>query len=268
MPELPEVETIRTSLEINIGAHITHTDIKRTDIIKREDFPLEEMNGQAIREIRRRGKFLILELDEGYSLVVHLGMSGRFYMQSEDEEVQEPHVHFIVHLDNGRKLVYQDARRFGGIRLCHDTENVFAHMGVEPLSRQFTAKYLIRVCQNRRVAIKTLLLNQNLIAGIGNIYADEALFMAGIRGHRPAGSLTNAEVKRLQRAIVKVLRKSIEERGTTFRDFRDGFNRSGNFQNSLQVYGKTNQTCSICGGIIKKEIIGGRSSHFCECCQK
>ena len=268
MPELPEIETIRTSLEINIGARITRIDVNRADIIKREDFTPQELCGQTIMEIRRRGKYLVLELGNGSCLVVHLGMSGRFYMMPEAEEVQASHVHFIVYLDNGTKLLYQDARRFGGIRFCYETVSLFAHMGVEPLGREFTGTYLTKICRNRQIAIKTLLLNQNLISGIGNIYADESLFMAGIRGHRPAGSLTTAETKRLHRAIIKVLRKSIQERGTTFRDFRDGFNRSGNFQNSLQVYGKTKQPCTICGGVIKKEIIGGRSSHYCECCQK
>ncbi len=268
MPELPEIETIRTSLETNIGARITRIEVNRVDIIKREDFPVQELCGQIIVEIKRRGKYLVLELGNGFNLVVHLGMSGRFYMLPEAEAVQAPHVHFIVYLDNGTKLLYQDARRFGGIRLCNETRSLFAHMGVEPLERKFTADYLTKICKNRQVAIKTLLLNQNLIAGIGNIYADESLFMAGIRGNRPAGSLTTTEIKRLHRAIINVLRKSIEERGTTFRDFRDGYNRSGNFQNSLQVYGKTNLPCTICGGVIKKEIIGGRSSHYCDCCQK
>lgn len=268
MPELPEIETIRTSLEINIGARITCVEVNRADIVKREDFPAQELCGQTITEIRRRGKYLVVELGNGSCLVVHLGMSGRFYMLPEEEEVQAPHVHFILHLDNGTKLLYQDARRFGGIRFCSDTVSLFAHMGVEPLARQFTASYLTKICKNRQAAIKTLLLNQSLISGIGNIYADESLFMAGIRGHRPAGSLDIAETKRLHRAIIKVLRKSIKERGTTFRDFRDGYNQRGNFQNSLQVYGKTNLPCTICGGVIKKEIIGGRSSHYCEFCQK
>lgn len=268
MPELPEVETIRTALEINIGARIIHADVKRDDIIKCKDFASEEMNGQAIRAIKRRGKYLILELEKDYFLVVHLGMSGRFYMQAEADEIFAPHVHFILHLDNGRKLVYQDARRFGGIRFCHDPEVLFAHMGVEPLSRQFNPRYLEKICRNRKVAIKTLLLNQNLVSGIGNIYADEALFAAGIKGDRPAGTLTAAEIKSLQRAIVQVLKHGINERGTTFRDYRDGYNESGNFQNSIKVYGKTGQACTTCGGTIKKEIIGGRSSHFCERCQK
>jgi formamidopyrimidine-DNA glycosylase len=195
-------------------------------------------------------------------------MSGRFYMQAESEELLAPHVHFIIYLDNGMKLAYQDARRFGGIWLCSEIESIFALMGVEPLSPQFTASYLGKIAKNRKLAIKTLLLNQNLISGIGNIYADEALFDAGIRGHRPAASLTIAEINRLRQSIVQVLNQSIKERGTTFRDFRDGYNKSGNFQNSLRVYGKTNETCTICGGIIQKEKIGGRSSHFCQHCQK
>jgi formamidopyrimidine-DNA glycosylase len=268
MPELPEIETIRTSLAMNIGASITGIDIKRGDIVRREDFPPEEICGQRIMEIKRRGKYLAFLMGNGLNLVVHLGMSGRFYMQAEAEEVLAPHVHCIVYLDNGHKLIYQDARRFGGIWLCRDTETIFALMGVEPLAGQFTADYLAKISQNRKIAIKTLLLNQQLISGIGNIYADESLFAAGIRGDRPAGSLTTTEIKLLHRAIIKVLKKSIQERGTTFRDFRDGFNQSGNFQNSLQVYGKDKQLCSVCGGIIKKEKIGGRSSHFCEHCQK
>jgi formamidopyrimidine-DNA glycosylase len=189
-------------------------------------------------------------------------------MQPDAEVITAPHVHLIVHLDNGVKLIYQDARRFGGIWLCKNPEVLFARMGIEPLGPLFTADYLASIAHNRKVAIKTLLLNQNLIAGIGNIYADEALFAAGIRGDRPAGSLNSAESKHLRQAIIKVLRESIRERGTTFRDFRDGFNRSGNFQNSLQVYGRTGQACPRCGGNISKEIIGGRSSHYCVHCQK
>jgi formamidopyrimidine-DNA glycosylase len=268
MPELPEIETIRRSLVINIGASITRIDVRRSDIIRREDFPVEKLCGQPITDIQRRGKYLNILLGNGLHLVVHLGMSGRFYTLTEAEEASAPHVHFIIHLDNGHKLLYQDARRFGGIWLCTDTDKIFALMGVEPLSKQFTAGYLAKITENRKVAIKTLLLNQQLISGIGNIYADESLFAAGIRGERPASSLTEVEIKRLHEAIVKVLKKSIEERGTTFRDYRDGFNRSGNFQNSLQVYGRDKQACNLCGQIIKKIQIGGRSSHFCENCQK
>ncbi len=268
MPELPEVETIRRSLLKNVGAMIKDIAFFRTDIIKRQDFEPAEVIGQPINDIRRRGKYLILDLEPGYTLVVHLGMTGRFYMQDEDAEIKEPHIHMIIYLDNGYKLIYLDPRRFGGIRFLSDPQCIFCSMGVEPFSPEFTDRYLREICRGRKVAIKTLLLNQHCIAGIGNIYADEALFDARIRPDRPAGSLRPAEIKRLRRSIVKVMQASIDQRGTTFRDFRDGYNKSGEFQELLQVYGKTGCPCNICGKILKKEKIGGRSSHFCEHCQE
>ena len=268
MPELPEIETIKNSLAGIVGARITGTDFRRQDIIKREDFAPELLAGMAVRSIGRRGKFLIIYLEKGYYLVVHLGMSGRFYRLPAGQDIEAPHVHLAIHLDNGCQLVYQDPRRFGGIRLCRDLQPVFARMGVEPLSNQFTARCLAELCQGRKVTIKNLLLHQCLISGIGNIYADEALFRARVRGTRPAGSLTESEIKRLHRAVRKVLRQSIEEQGTTFRDYRDGWNQEGNFQNFLNVYGQTGQACPVCGRAIEKEIIGGRSSHYCAHCQK
>lgn len=268
MPELPEIETIKNSLAGIVGARITGTDFRRQDIIKREDFAPELLAGMAVRSIGRRGKFLIICLEKGYYLVVHLGMSGRFYRLPAGQDIEAPHVHLAIHLDNGCQLVYQDPRRFGGIRLCRDLQPVFARMGAEPLSNQFTARCLAELCQGRKVAIKNLLLNQCLISGIGNIYADEALFRARVRGTRPAGSLTESEIKRLHRAVRKVLQQSIEEQGTTFRDYRDGWNQEGNFQNFLNVYGQTGQACPVCGRAIEKEIIGGRSSHYCAHCQK
>ncbi len=268
MPELPEIETIKTSIAANLGACIKQIEVLRGDIIRQSDFEPEELIGRNITLISRRGKFLILELAGGYSVVVHLGMSGRFYMADEKMELCEPHVHFILHLDNERKLIYRDPRRFGGIWLCRDTTRIFAQMGVEPLSSEFTEKYLTRILQNRRVAIKTLLLNQKLISGLGNIYADEALFAARIKPERPASSLNLKEIKRLHRSIRKVLQLSIKRRGTTFRDYRDGFNLTGENQNFLNVYGRKELPCPLCGASIEQQKIGGRSSHFCPRCQR
>jgi formamidopyrimidine-DNA glycosylase len=268
MPELPEVETIRSSLQINKGSRITGIDIFKPEVIRRQDYPAEEIYGEQVVEVRRRGKFLILVLNNKLYLVIHLGMSGRLYMADEEEQLTKPHIHVVIHLDNQRKIVYEDPRRFGGVWFLKDVERFFDHMGKEPLSRQFTEEYLSEVVKNRKIAIKTLLLNQNLIAGIGNIYADEALFAANIRPDRPAGSLTAPEIKRLVRTVKKVLRTSIEQRGTTFRDYRDGYNQKGNFQNLLQVYGKINQPCPKCGELLQMTRIGGRSSHFCEKCQR
>lgn len=268
MPELPEVETVRRSMEINLGARVKRVDVRRADIVRLNDFQAEDMYEQQITDIQRRGKFLLINLGQELTMVVHMGMSGRFYMLEEDEEIIEKHVHFVLYLDNGKKLVYQDARRFGGIWFTKDSQQFFAHMGAEPLSKDFSPEYLAKICQNRRVAVKTLILNQQLISGIGNIYADESLYAAGIRPDRPAGSLDSAEIKRLQQAIVEILSQGVKERGTTFRDYRDGFNQRGNFQNYLKVYGRTNERCSVCGAPIEKEKIGGRSSHFCAHCQQ
>lgn len=268
MPELPEVETVRRSLLENIGAHIRRLELHRTDIIRCADYPPEALAGKEILDIRRRGKYLILDLEEPYHLLVHLGMSGRFYLQAEALPVNVPHVHMILHLDNEQQILYRDTRRFGGVWFSLDPQCLLAHMGPEPLGKEFTSRYLAAVCQNRKVAIKSLLLNQNLISGIGNIYADESLFEARIRPDREAGSLTGAEIKRLHKAIKNVLQRSIENCGTTFRDFRDGYNQSGQNQNYLNVYGKTDTACPSCGNAIKKDQIGGRSSHYCGECQK
>lgn len=266
MPELPEVETIVRALQGNVGARIENIDIRREDILRLEEFPAAELYGKTIKAIRRRGKFLIFELGD-FNLIFHLGMSGRFYMWSEPAEPDKKHIHVVVHLDNGTRLVYQDPRRFGGVWLIRDRERFFSHMGKEPLSAGFTAAYLQEVLGHRKAPVKNLLLNQNLISGIGNIYADEALFEAGILPDRQASSLSRSEIEKLYRAIRKVLRQGIKFRGTTFRDYRDAFNESGGFQNHLKVYGRHNQPCLKCGRSIERIRIGGRSTHFCSNCQ-
>lgn len=267
MPELPEIETIRTGMEVNVGAKIISIDFKRDDIIKGQDYQPRAIINKAITDVRRRGKYLIFVVAKKYYLIFHLGMSGRFYMIRAEDKVLEPHVHVIIYLDNERRLLYQDARRFGGVWLTKDLELFFGHMGVEPLGENFSPEYLFNITRKRKIAIKSLLLNQQLIAGIGNIYADEALFNAGIRPDKCAGILTYEESRRLCTAVKEVLASSIKEQGTTFRDFRDSYNNSGNFQNFLQVYGKTNEKCPLCGTILIRQVIGGRSSHYCNNCQ-
>ncbi|HEX3011480.1 MAG TPA: bifunctional DNA-formamidopyrimidine glycosylase/DNA-(apurinic or apyrimidinic site) lyase [Syntrophomonadaceae bacterium] len=268
MPELPEVETIRRSLEDIQGARIIRLQINRMDIIRQQEFEPQSICGERIAEVKRRGKFLALQLNKKQFLILHMGMTGRLYLAEEDAVLTEPHVHFIVHLDSGLKMIYQDARRFGGIWFIRDYDQFFAAMGPEPLSRQFNPAYLAEILKDRKAPVKNLLLDQHLIAGIGNIYADESLFAARIRPDRQAKTLTPDEVKRLCRAIKAVLKNSIQQRGTTFRDYRDGYNQKGGFQNFLKVYGKKNQPCPICGKILQVIRIGGRSSHFCESCQQ
>ncbi|MDD3270067.1 MAG: bifunctional DNA-formamidopyrimidine glycosylase/DNA-(apurinic or apyrimidinic site) lyase, partial [Syntrophomonadaceae bacterium] len=244
MPELPEVETIKISLQKILGSRINSIELRREDILRSREYELEEIQGKAITAVQRRGKYLLLELDKQYKLLVHMGMSGRFYLESETAQEQKAHVHILLFLDNGQRLAFQDARRFGGIWLLKDTEIFFnQRLGKEPLADDFTAAYLKKSLKGRKIPIKTFLLNQQPVCGLGNIYVDEALFAAGIRPERIADSLTPQEVTSLHRAIRKVLRNSIEQRGTTFRDYRDGFNQKGNFQNHLKVYGKAGSPC-------------------------
>lgn len=268
MPELPEVETIRASLEDVRGAGITGLEIFKPEVIRRQEYEPERICGESIRQVKRRGKFLVLVLRTDLYLILHMGMTGRFYLADEKMLLTEPHIHVVIHLDSGHKMVYQDTRRFGGLWFITDYDSFFAQMGPEPLSRQFNASYLEEAIKNRKAPIKNLLLNQHIVAGIGNIYADEALFAARIRPDRAAGTLDSSEIKKLCRAVKAVLKNSIKQRGTTFRDYRDGYNQKGGFQNYLKVYGKKNSPCPLCGSTLVVARIGGRSSHYCEKCQK
>lgn len=269
MPELPEVETIKRALAVNQGASIIRIEVVRGDMIRKREFEPEAVLGIPIQRVGRRGKYLILSMaGDHHHLLIHLGMSGRFYMLDESEERLEKHVHLVLHLDNSKKLVFQDTRRFGGIWLVSNPADITGKLGKEPLQRDFNAAYLQSLVKGRRTAIKNLILDQNMIAGIGNIYADESLFLARIRPDREAASLSPEETLRLSRAIKRVLRQGIEKRGTTFRDYRDGNNARGGFQEHLQAYGREGKPCLICGSPMVKARIGGRSSHYCPSCQK
>lgn len=267
MPELPEVETIRSCLEVHQGERIVKVELKRRDIIRQADFEIGDLIGLSIKEVGRRGKYLDLLLSDGGHLILHMGMSGRVYQVEEAGQIEAAHVHLVLYLSNQAVIVYQDARRFGGVWLVKDTRDFFSHLGVEPLSRAFNTDYLEKVLKGRKIAIKALLLDQRLISGIGNIYADEALFRAGVLPDRPSGGLNRGEAEALVKAIKKVLRQGIEQRGTTFRDFRDGYNQMGGFQDHLKVYGRFQEPCPDCGRPLNRVRLGGRSTHYCAHCQ-
>lgn len=266
MPELPEIETIVRSLQPLVGQKIKRLEIINSVILKKQDFPPRKVWGKTIGCIARRGKFLILETESYPSLVVHLGMSGRFYLD-DPANPRPKHTHAVLLLENGQELRYFDPRRFGGIWLTREPYAVMGHLGVEPLGPDLTEEYVSGVLQRRKVAIKNLLLNQQVIAGIGNIYADEILHRAKVRPMRPANSLSRDEISALYRAIVETLEQGIANRGTTFRDYRDGLNLPGSFQDHLRVYGREGQPCTECGHPVSRVVIGGRSSHYCEHCQ-
>lgn len=268
MPELPEVETIKNTLQSAVGAVVQAIEIRRQDYVRRADYDPAGLSGGNIASVTRRGKYLVVHFHNDQYLIIHLGMSGRVFLSSEVDVPGLSHVHVVIHLSDHRQILLQDPRRFGGIWFVREPGVVFSHMGLEPLSSSFNVRYLTQIVQNRRVAIKTLLLNQNMISGIGNIYADEALFSARILPTRMAGSLNNHEIRILVRSIKKVLRAGIEQRGTTLRDYRDSDNRPGGFQNYLQVYGRHQQACHRCGQPIQRQVINQRSSHFCSVCQK
>jgi formamidopyrimidine-DNA glycosylase len=266
VPELPEVETIRRSLLSLKPSPIKTLHFNRRDIIREQDFAPELLEGETWRDIKRRGKFLSFIFAKTRIMTVHLGMSGRFY--SSPALPEEKHIHLVLTREDGGLLVFQDPRRFGGLWFTEGDNRAVARLGAEPLEAEFTEEYLVKILSRRQTSIKNTLLNQNLLAGLGNIYVDEALFAAGISPRRTGASLTLEEIARLHAAIIQVLTAGIEARGTTFRDYRDGLNQRGGYQHQLKVYGRGGQACLDCGTAIESLRIGGRGTHYCPNCQR
>ncbi len=275
MPELPEVETIRRHLAPALeGRTILRARILKDDIAL--DLPsgralARRLAGRRIDSVGRRGKYLLLELDDGRVLQVQLRMSGRFAIGAP-----RPHPEHFTHLaarfelDDGQVLFYDDVRRLGGFRLLSAKRwrELETRLGPEPLSDSFTAAVLGGRLAGRRAPIKNALLDQSRIAGIGNIYASEALYRARIDPRRPSRSLRTAEIRRLHRAIRRVLRESIERAGTTLRDYRTANGGSGEFQSALRAYGREGEPCPRCGATIRRLVQAGRSTFLCPACQR
>lgn len=270
MPELPEVETIRSYLGgLLPGKRIDAVAWLDPRMVKRSPADAEAMAslmaGRTVTSVDRRGKFLFLRMDTGDALLLHLGMSGRLVAEPGSAPIPT-HTHLILRFGE-MEVRLTDPRRFGRMAWVPNGGQPDVRLGAEPLSRQFGAKTLQQAFRGRRVAVKTALLNQQLIAGLGNIYADEALFRAGIHPERSAGSLTADEMGRLARAVKHVLRQSLEHRGTSFSDYVDALGHTGENQAYLQVYGREGKPCRRCRQRIQRVVIGGRSSHFCPRCQ-
>lgn len=273
MPELPEVETISQSLRESIsGLAVERVEIFHPQVIaapEPQNF-CRLIAGQKILGICRRGKYLLLNLSGELVLVVHLRMTGQLLYTTPGEPLAR-HTHVIFFLSNGAQLRYTDTRRFGRLWLLPrnslQDHTGLAGLGVEPLSAQFSPAYLKEALAGRRTRLKTLLLDQRLVAGLGNIYADEALHRAGLHPLRPAHTLTPEEVNALYTAIKEVLQEGIAARGTTVRNYLDGKGRTGTFQEKLRVYRRQGQPCPRCGKPIARLVLGGRSSYFCPGCQ-
>ncbi|MBO8138279.1 MAG: DNA-formamidopyrimidine glycosylase [Desulfotomaculum sp.] len=273
MPELPEVETVKRSLERLItGSAITDVNVLFPKVVKSHtpgDFKAS-LAGCKIKSLARRGKYLLVHLSGDKTLVIHLRMTGRLvYLEEKDDLPRYAHV--IFYLEGGKRLVFADMRKFGHINLIPTAQlkNMpeLKKLGPEPLGKEFTVQYLQQELRKRRTKIKALLLDQTFVAGLGNIYADEALHLAKIHPERTAQGLTGSEAAGLHHAIIKVLEQGIKNRGTSFSDYVDGEGNIGTNQYQLKAYQREGEPCSNCGTIIERKKVAGRSSFFCPQCQ-
>lgn len=274
MPELPEVETVRRSLEPHIlGQCIDGLSVGTFAGVlggMAPDVARSMLVGRTISAIRRRGKFLLVDLDDGSGIEIHLRMTGHLQLTGRDDpEIRFQHV--AIHFDNGRDLRFADQRKFGRVivHLGNPELGLKTKLGPEPLDAGFTPEVLADLLKKRSTAIKNVLLDQRAIAGIGNIYADEALFRSRINPLRAAKSLRADEVRRLHENIRLVLENGVEHRGTSFSTYRDANGESGSNQHHLLVYGKgrAGAPCPECAGPLRHVVIGGRTSHYCPHCQ-
>ena len=273
MPELPEVETVRRQLEpVLVGRRFERVEINDPRLVR----PFEpvavaaELEGERVAEVDRRGKYLIFRFESGRVLLVHLRMTGSFRHRRNGVGEDDPHRRAVVRLDDGSDVAYRDVRRFGTWLLVEPEElepYLADRLGEEPLVAGFTPARLARRLAGRRAPIKAVLLDQRTLAGLGNIYVDEALWGARLHPKRPAGELDANDVRRLHGAIRRVLQTAIERRGSTLRDYSTPRGRRGSMQRAFKVYGRTNEPCDRCGTPIEKTRTGGRGTWYCPHCQ-
>lgn len=273
MPELPEVETIcgglRALLPGRIAARVEVLDRRLRRRVGRDFRP--RLEGKAIREVGRRGKYILVVLEGKWVWISHLGMSGKL-IYVEASRPRERHDHIIVTLSNGHELRYHDPRRFG-LSLVVPAARISAlpqlrNLGPEPFDPEFCAAYLYAVFRKSRRRVRDLLIDQNVVAGLGNIYANEILFRAGTRPTTRAWKLGRSGADRIAKTIPEVLREAIRWCGTSFSDYRDAEDRFGKFQNHLRVYDREGEKCRVCASAIKRVSLGNRSAFYCPTCQR
>lgn len=271
MPELPEVETTRRGIAPCLeGQRISRVTVRDRRLRWPVSRGLESrLRGQTVRSVGRRAKYLLLRTDAGTALI-HLGMTGSLRLVVAPEP-PDKHDHFDIVMDSGVILRFNDARRFGSF-LWGGREPfshpLLAELGPEPLDTQFSGDYLYRVSRGRRIAIKPHLMNANIVVGVGNIYASEALFRAGIHPKRAAGRISRQRMDNLADAVKDVLAESIRAGGTTLRDFHGGDGRPGYFRQELLVYGRDGEPCPRCSAPVRVAVLGQRSSFYCINCQR
>ena len=274
MPELPEVQTVVTGLNKMLrDKKIVNTHIYDEMVIGypgKEDF-ISLSEGKKIKSLTRRGKYIIINFsDNKHKLVIHLRMSGKLLYKKRNDE-KDKHTHVIFEFDDDTDLRFNNIRKFG--RLYFITENELeeagnlSNLGIEPLSDEFTLDLFEEMLDGRKGMIKPLIMNQEFIAGVGNIYADEALFMSNIKPDRKANTLSEQEIGDLYNAIRKILKKGIKMGGTSVSDYVNALGKSGKFQHELNVYKKEGEKCEKCGEAIEKKKVSGRSARYCPNCQ-
>lgn len=270
MPELPEVETFVRALRAPL--------VGRTIIAARNDWPRqiatpppaelgERVAGRRIESVDRRGKYLVFALSDDETLIIHLKMTGHLSVVTA-ETPADPYAHTVFELDDGHELRFRDPRKFGRVYLVRDPAGVLGPLGPEPLVNDFTAEHLAAKLAGRKRVLKPLLLDQTFIAGIGNIYADEALFYARLRPTRRSDTLNEDDVAALYAAIRQVLALGIEREGASISTYVKANGEMGDMQNAVAVFRRTGQSCFTCGGPIERIVLGGRSTHFCPNCQR
>jgi formamidopyrimidine-DNA glycosylase len=269
MPELPEVQTVVSTLAPRVtGARLLHVQLNRTDIVSPMGIDLAGlMEGRTITAVDRRAKRIVFTIDDCDRFYIHLGMSGQLTLEAPGAEVKS-HTHLVVTLETGSKLVelrFRDPRRFGGV-FWLGSETAEGSLGPEPLTLRAAA--LAKALARTRRPIKAALLDQQVIAGIGNIYADESLFLAGVHPLTLANALTIEDVARLNRGIKRVLRRAIAARGSTLRDYVNADKAPGEYRAKHQVYGRVGEPCRTCKTAIERIVLTGRSTCFCPRCQK
>ncbi len=271
MPELPEVETVARSLAPQIEGRtivrLAKLDWPRMLTPAPAEFAAL-IAGRRIETVGRRAKWLLLNLDAGWTLAIHLRMSGHLRVGAP-ADADNPHVHFALALDHGCWLIFEDQRKFGRAHLldAHGRTLLDAAHGPEPLDDGFTPALLFDRLRERRAPVKALLLDQRLVAGIGNIYANEALWLSQIHPLRPGGTLTLADASRLHAAIQAVLTEAIANQGSSLRNYRDGYGRRGTQQDHFNVYDRAGEPCPRCGAPVERIVVAQRSTYFCPVCQ-
>lgn len=274
MPELPEVETVKEALNQTVkGQTIKDIELRYEPMVKNmsaDEFK-EKLINQTIQEVSRRGKYLVFHFDD-YQLLSHLRMEGKYFYVDSDFELN-PHVHVIFTLENGKRLLYQDTRKFGTYHLYDkaidlETTAPFQVLGLEPFATEFTPSYVKEKIQNKKKPIKSLLLDQTIVCGLGNIYVDEVLYRARLHPLTSSSELTDKDIENVVKYTVEVLARAIELGGTTIRTFRSSHGVSGTFQNELLVHQRKGENCYECHTPIEKIKVGGRGTYFCPTCQK